>query len=73
MNNQPFIFERIIGGNLRPWLDNNKHEEKFAQIIRDLKPIEGRFQPLYEIDFYRFFNCKTKHYHKLIINRLYID
>ena len=68
MNNQPLVFDRIIHGNLRPWLDTNKHDEKFTQIIRDLKPIEQGFQPLYEIDFYRCFNCKTKYYHKLIIN-----
>ena len=67
-NNQPLQFERIISGNLRPWLERNRHEEKFVQIIRDLEIIAPQFQPLYEIDFYRFFNCKTKYYHRLIVN-----
>ena len=68
MNNQPFIFERIIRGNLRPWLENNRLEDKFTTTIGDLKLIEPQFQPLYAIDFYLFFNSQTRYYHKLIIN-----
>ncbi len=52
MNNQPILFDRIIKGNLRPWLDCNKHDEKFLQIIRVLKPCEHGAQSLYEIDLY---------------------
>lgn len=66
--NNPLPFERIIRGCLRPWLDRNRHEEKFVQIIRDLEIVDPRFQPLFEIDFYRYFNCKTKYFHKLIVN-----
>lgn len=66
MNNQPIIFDRIIRGELRPWLDGNKHDEKFAPILGDLKQIGSESQLLYEIDFYRYFNSKTKYYHKLI-------
>jgi len=68
MNNQPLIFERIIRGNLRPWLETNRDEDKFNSTIGDLKLNELQFQPLYEIDFYLFFNCQTRYYHKLIIN-----
>jgi len=68
MNNQPLIFERIIRGDLRPWLDKNKQDEKFETRIGNLEIIAPHFQPLYEIDFYRWFNCKTKYYHKLIVN-----
>jgi len=66
MNNQPIIFERIIRGNLRPWLETNRDEDKFTSIIGDLKLIEPDFQPLFEIDFYFFFNSQTRYYHKLI-------
>jgi len=66
MNNQPLIFERIIRGNLRPWLENNRLEDKFTSTIGDLKLTEPQFQPLYEIDFYLFFNSQTRYYHKLI-------
>ena len=68
MKNQPLVFDRIIQGNLSPWLDCNEQEEKFVRNIRYLRPIEPRFQPLYEIGFYRCFNSKTKYYRKLIIN-----
>ncbi len=67
-NNQLFPFERIIRGKLRPWLGKNRHEEKFVQNIRKIEIIEPQFQPFYEIDFYRYFNCKTKYYHKLILS-----
>jgi len=66
MNNQPLIFERIIRGDLRPWLENNRYEDKFAATIGDIKLIEPQFQPLYAIDFYFFFNSQTRYYHKLI-------
>jgi len=68
MSNRPFIFERIIGGNLRPWLDENMYENKFAASIGDLELIVPRFQPIYEIDFYPFFSNKTRYYYKLITN-----
>jgi hypothetical protein len=66
MKNQSLVFDRIIKGNLSPWLDCNEQEKKFVRIIRDVKPAESRFQSHYEIDFYRCFNFKTRYYRKLI-------
>ncbi len=68
MDNQPILFNRIINGNSGPWLEANRHEEKFEAIISDLKPTEPDFGPIYEIEFYPFFNNKTRYYHKLITN-----
>ena len=66
MNQQPSIFDRIILGDLRPWLENNRHEEKFKSEIGDIKLVEPLFQQLYEIDFLPRLNYKTRYYHKLI-------
>lgn len=68
MSNKPLIFEEIIRGDLRPWLDDNKVDEKFAPIINDIANSEPQFQPLYEIVFYRFFNARTRYFNKLIVN-----
>jgi hypothetical protein len=68
MNNQPLIFEEILRGDLRPWLDENKIDEKFVPIISDIATVKEEFDPIYEFDFYRFFNSRTRYYHKLITN-----
>lgn len=70
MNHQQSKFDRIILGDLRPWLELNRHEEKFASEIGDIKLVEPRFQPIYEIDFHLRFNSKTRYYHKLITNEV---
>jgi hypothetical protein len=68
MNKQSLIFERIIRGDLRPWLEANRNEEKFASEIGDLIITDPHFVTLYEIDFHPNLNAKTRYYHKLIIN-----
>jgi hypothetical protein len=68
MNNKLFIFDRIIRGDLRPWLDENRDEDNFATSICDLKLVAPQFQVVYEIGFYPFFSNKTRYYHKLIMN-----
>lgn len=70
MHNQSLLFDRILHGDLRPWLEWNKFDEKFAMLTADVKKISPNFQPLYEIEFYHCFNQKTKYYHKLIINEV---
>jgi hypothetical protein len=68
MSNVPTVFEEIIHGSLRPWLDSNKPDAKFAPMLSSVKAVNPNFHALYEIDFIRPFNNKTKYYHKLIIN-----
>lgn len=65
VNDQP-ILDQIIRGELRPCLENNKHNEKFTHKIINLNPSILGFKPQYKIDFYRYFNRKTKYYYKLI-------
>ena len=66
MKYQLLLFEEILRGNLRPWLDANKCDEKFVPLLGDITAIAPRFAPSYEFDFYRFFNARTRYYHKLI-------
>jgi len=47
MNDRPLIFDRIIRSDLRPCLENIRHEEKFAQIIRNIITFDRRIHPLY--------------------------
>lgn len=68
MNNQPLIFDQIIRGKLNPWIYTNGNVVKFIKIIGDLEQISPGFRPLYEIDFYRYFNLKTKYFYQLITN-----
>lgn len=68
MNNVPEIFENIIHGDLRPWLDSNKPDAKFTPMLSSVKTVSPAFPVLYEIDFIRPFNNKTKYYSKLILN-----
>jgi|GEM_PF-726004 len=68
MNKQSLLFERILRGDLRPWLEGNKLDEKFAGLTAGVKMISPNFQPLYDIEFDRCFNQKTKYYNKLIVS-----
>ena len=68
MSNIPEIFESIIHGELRPWLDSNKPDMKFVPMLSSLKIVNSAFPMICEIDFIRPFNNKTKYYSKLILN-----
>lgn len=68
MNNQPLTFEAILRGELQPWRESNKLDEKFAPVLNEIATITPDFKPLFEIDFYRYFNARTRYYHKLVIN-----
>jgi hypothetical protein len=68
MDNEPTLFDNILYNNLRPWLSSNNPDEKFAPLLSEIKTIYPESQFLYEIDFHRPFNHKTKYYNKLIIN-----
>lgn len=68
MNIQPILFEQILRGDLQPWREANKHDEKFVPILGAIKQTEPEFQVLYTLEFYRYFNAKSRYYHKLITN-----
>jgi len=68
MNNELIIFDEILYKNLAPWLPKNNPDEIFHDLIQEVKAIQPEFQYLYEIDFFRPFNKKTKYYYKLILN-----
>ena len=68
MKNVPELFDQILYKNLRPWLDTNKPDEKFFPMISAVENFYPAFQSLYEVDFYKPFNNKTKYYQKLILN-----
>ncbi len=62
MNNVPEVFENIIHGDLRPWLDSNKPDAKFTPMLSSVKSVNPAYPMLYEIEFIRPFNNKTKYY-----------
>lgn len=68
MKNVPVIYDQILYNNLSPWHDSNKPDAKFITMLSSVKTINPSFQPLYDIDFIRHFNNKTRYYHKLIVN-----
>jgi len=61
--------DEILYRDLRPWLDANKSNEKFASLISSVKPVTSDFHELYEFNFYRPNNPKLEYYFKLIINQ----
>jgi len=65
----PFTtYHNILHGSLRPWLNENKPDEKFASMIDEIPDIQPDFPEHFDITFHRPFNHKTKYYQKLIIN-----
>lgn len=68
MIKQTSFFEEILRGELCPWLEQNRNDEKFIPVLSDIKTIPTDFHPIYEFDFYRYFNPRTRFYHKLLIN-----
>jgi len=68
MDNSLKIFDDIIYGVLRPWLDGNKLPDMFTTRLDDILIIAPSFQPIFEFDFYRPIDIKTQYYQKLINN-----
>jgi hypothetical protein len=68
LNNSLNQLDEILCRDLRPWLDMNKPNEKFATLVSKVKPVTLSFHELYEFDFYRPFNPKLEYYQKLIIS-----
>ena len=68
MKNYFTLLDNILYKGLRPWLDANNPDEKFASMISGVKQTEFTFRPKFEIQFERPFNNKTKYYSKLILN-----
>lgn len=73
MSNQTKILDDILYQGLRPWLENNSLDDKFAPKLRSLKDTSMDYPFRYEINFLRPFDNKTKYYSKLILNTLKTD
>ncbi len=67
MKNHFVILDKIIYKGLRPWLEANNPDEKFASMISGIKEIEPTFKPTFQVNFERPFNNKTKYYSKFIL------
>lgn len=63
----PFPFDQIMHGDLRPWLETNQEEEKFALMVSELDGGVPDIEIKYEVDFYRPFSHKTKYYYRLML------
>lgn len=68
MSNDIKILDDILYHGLRPWLEHNTLDEKFASKLTEVKEQTPAFTFQYEIHFERPFNHKTKYYNKLIRN-----
>ena len=68
-NNEFKNLDKVLYGNLIPWSDNNKPDEKFTSMISEISKVEPEFPVCFEIEFQRTFNQKTKYYQKLIRNQ----
>lgn len=66
MKNYFSNLDEILYKGLRPWLQDNNPDEKFASMISGIKPNKSTYQLTYDIIFERPFNNKTKYYSKLI-------
>jgi macrodomain Ter protein organizer (MatP/YcbG family) len=73
MNNQTKILDDILNQGLRPWLEKNSLDDKFAPKLRSLKDTSTDYPFRYEINFLRPFDNKTKYYSKLILNTVKSD
>ena len=72
MNNELSLFNRIIFGDLRPWLAPAIHEDKYKSLSTEIKAEIPRYTPLYKVEFPKHFNPKTKYYSSLIQNETII-
>lgn len=72
MNNDLDLIDKIIYGDLMPWLDENKPDTKFTALISEIKTITPEYTPTFELNFYRPFNQKTKYYNRLISDEVVI-
>lgn len=68
MSNDIKILDDILYHGLRPWLEQNTLDEKFASMFSEVKVPTPAFTFQYEIHFERPFSHKTKYYNKLILN-----
>lgn len=73
MSNQTKILDDILNQGLRPWLEKNCLDDKFALKLRSLKDTSTDYPFRYEINFLRPFDNKTKYYSKLILNTVKSD
>ncbi|MFA6400265.1 MAG: DUF6617 family protein [Salinivirgaceae bacterium] len=68
MPNSLTQLDAILYRELRPWLDENKIEEKFASTIAKIPLNSPHSKTIYDIDFHRPFNKTTEFYQKIIVN-----
>jgi hypothetical protein len=67
-NNDLTFAHKILFGDLSPWLDENKPDERFAPKLDEIHQVEPEFPAAYEVGFFRHFNYKTRYYQKFIRN-----
>ncbi|MCA6380150.1 MAG: hypothetical protein IM574_03975 [Cytophagales bacterium] len=68
LSNNTKTLDDILYQGLRPWLEQNSLDEKFASKLNAVSEYSSDFQFRYAINFHRPFDHKTKYYSKLILN-----
>src|SRR5690554_5632515 len=73
MSKQKNTLDKILDYELRPWLPQNSLDDVFAAKFRSLNEYTPKQQLLFQIDFHRPFDHKTKYYSRLILNTVKSD
>ena len=62
--------DKVLYGELQPWLQDNVPDESYTPKISSIRLQENAVQLKYELSFPRPFNSKTKYYRRLIENAI---
>lgn len=73
MSKQINTLDKILDYELRPWLPQNSLDDVFAAKFRSLNEYTPKQPLLFQIDFHRPFDHKTKYYSRLILNTVKSD
>lgn len=62
------LFDRILNGDLKPWLQHDISENKFREEYAQVTKFNFKFQPLYNLDFVRPIGIRRKFFKRIIEN-----
>lgn len=73
MSNSTKVLDEILHKKLRPWLDSNLQDVKYAPKLSEVKEVLPAYPYRFEINFLRPFDNKTKFYSRVINNAVAED
>lgn len=73
MSNSTKVLDEILHKKLRPWLDSNLQDVKYAPKLSEVKEVLPAYPYRFEINFLRPFDNKTKFYSRVVNNAVAED